>query len=91
MPDMKLDDIIVRLGFRKVCDRVLRVCTPLERGSADNVPSPKHKNYKTALLEQPPPKQRTGILPEICAEVSLPQVKKVLSPDATRSSSNLRA
>ena len=55
MPVLKLDDILVKLGYRKVCDRILRVCTPIERSVTENVPSPKHKTYKSAILERPQP------------------------------------
>ena len=61
MPELKLDDILVKLGFRKVCDRVLRVCSPIERSNTENVPSPKHKSYKSAIIERPPPKWKQEV------------------------------
>ena len=56
MPEINLDEILIKLSYRKVCDRVCRVSTPISRSFTETVPSPKHKTYKTSLMNEKPVK-----------------------------------
>ena len=42
---MTLEQVLGKLLHRKVGERMLRVCTPMERMRDDEVASPKAKNY----------------------------------------------
>ena len=50
MPDVKLNEVLTKLGYRNACGRVSRVSTPIERGFTENCPSPKYKVYGQSLL-----------------------------------------
>ncbi len=43
--DMTLEQVLDQLLHRKVGDRMIRVCTPMERMRDDEIASPKAKNY----------------------------------------------
>lgn len=55
MPEINLDEILIKLGSRKVCERVCRVSTPISHSYTETVPSPKHKVYKTSLVQETKP------------------------------------
>ena len=55
MPEISLDEILIKLSYRKVCERVCRVSTPISRSYTETVPSPKHKTYKTSLMQEKKP------------------------------------
>lgn len=55
MPEINLDEILIKLSYRKVCERVCRVSTPISRSYTETVPSPKHKAYKTSLVQEKKP------------------------------------
>ena len=52
--DMTLEQVLEELLHRKVGERMIRVCTPMERLRDDEVASPKARNYDES--EAPPEK-----------------------------------
>ena len=41
---------MLQLSYRKACSRYMRVSTPLTQGVTEEIPSPKYKVYKSALV-----------------------------------------